>query len=61
MKTAISAQRPPSPLHPVALSPFHLLRAFLIRDFHTEISYRFAFLVGIGGILFRAFIFYFLA
>ncbi len=38
-----------------------LLLAFLIRDFYTEISYRFAFLVGIGGILFRAFIFYFLA
>ena len=55
-----------SPLHPndrrsPTPSPLHLLRAFLIRDFYTETSYRFAFLVGIGGILFRAFIFYFLA
>lgn len=38
-----------------------LISAFLRRDFYTEISYRFAFLVGIGGIFFRAFIFYFLA
>ena len=44
-----------------ATAPHRLLRAFLIRDFYTETSYRFAFLVGIGGILFRAFIFYFLA
>ena len=38
-----------------------LLRAFLIRDFYTETSYRVAFWVGIGGVLFRAFIFYFLS
>lgn len=37
------------------------LRAFLVRDFYTEVSYRVAFLVGVGGILFRAFLFYFLA
>jgi ABC-2 type transport system permease protein len=37
------------------------LRAFLVRDFYTEVSYRAAFLVGVGGILFRAFLFYFLA
>ncbi len=45
----------------VPLATRKLLLAFLTRDFYTEISYRFAFLVGIGGILFRAFIFYFLA
>ncbi len=50
-----------TPFPPSTSSPLHLLRAFLIRDFYTETSYRFAFLVGIGGILFRAFIFYFLA
>ncbi len=37
------------------------LRAFLVRDFYTETSYRVAFVVGIGGVLFRAFIFYFLS
>ncbi|MCA9972415.1 MAG: ABC transporter permease [Anaerolineales bacterium] len=37
------------------------LRAFLVRDFYTEVSYRTGFLVGLGGILFRVFIFYFLA
>ncbi|MEJ2748264.1 MAG: ABC transporter permease [Anaerolineae bacterium] len=43
------------------MSPLRLLGAFLVRDFYTETSYRFAFLAGIGGILFRTFIFYFLA
>jgi ABC-2 type transport system permease protein len=38
-----------------------LFQAFLRRDFYTEISYRLAFLMGIGGIFFRAFLFYFLA
>jgi ABC-2 type transport system permease protein len=38
-----------------------LLRAFLIRDFYTETSYRVAFLVGLVGTLFRLFIFYFLS
>lgn len=38
-----------------------LLGAFLVRDFYTEISYRLAFAIGIGGILFRAFVFYFLS
>jgi len=37
------------------------LLAFLIRDFHTETSYRFGFLMGISGVFFRVFIFYFLA
>lgn len=50
-----------SPLHSFTPSPLRLLGAFLVRDLFTEISYRFAFLVGIGGILFRTFIFYFLA
>jgi len=39
----------------------NLLRAFLIRDFYTETSYRVSFLISIGGILFRVFIFYFLS
>jgi ABC-2 type transport system permease protein len=38
-----------------------LLRAFFVRDFYTEVSYRVAFLVGLAGVLFRVFIFYFLA
>jgi ABC-2 type transport system permease protein len=38
-----------------------LLRAFLIRDFYTETSYRVSFLVGIMSTLFRVFIFYFLS
>ena len=37
------------------------LQAFLIRDFYTETSYRLAFATSIGGVLLRAFIFYFLA
>ncbi len=37
------------------------LKAFLIRDFYTETSYRLAFATGIGGVLLRAFIFFFLA
>jgi len=38
-----------------------LLRAFLIRDFYTEASYRFSFLITVAGIFFNAFVFYFLA
>ena len=38
-----------------------LLRAFLIRDYYTEISYRSSFLVGIGTIFFNVLVFYFLA
>lgn len=38
-----------------------LLRAFIIRDFFTETSYRLSFLVSIGGIFFSAFIFFFLS
>jgi ABC-2 type transport system permease protein len=37
------------------------LFAFLVRDFYTETSYRMGFLVGLTGIVFRVFIFYFLA
>jgi ABC-2 type transport system permease protein len=37
------------------------LRAFLIRDYFTETSYRVTFGMGIAGILLRAFIFYFLS
>jgi ABC-2 type transport system permease protein len=44
-----------------ATNPARLLAAFLIRDFHTEVSYRFAFLVSIGGVLLRALVFYFLS
>lgn len=39
----------------------HRLSAFLIRDFYTETSYRLAFTTGVGGVLLRAFIFFFLA
>ncbi len=56
-----NAPPPPAPRPPRSPAPLRLLRAFLIRDFYTETSYRLGFLVGIGGILFRAFIFYFLA
>lgn len=38
-----------------------LLRAFLIRDYHIESSYRLSFLVGIGGIFFSVLVFYFLS
>lgn len=46
---------------PLALSPHRQLWSFLARDFYTEISYRLGFLVSMGGIFLRAFIFYFLA
>lgn len=41
----------------------HLIRfgAFLKRDFHTETSYRFAFLFTLGGILFRALVLFFMS
>jgi ABC-2 type transport system permease protein len=42
-------------------APLPLLRAFLVRDFYTEISYRLNFFLGIGGIFLRAILFYFLA
>lgn len=47
--------------HPHTPTPFRLLWSFLVRDFHTEVSYRLAFLVSIGGILLRALIFFFLS
>jgi ABC-2 type transport system permease protein len=37
------------------------LRAFLIRDFHNETSYRFSFLLSTGSIILNALIFYFLS
>jgi ABC-2 type transport system permease protein len=51
----------PAPLPLRSPSPLHLLRAFLVRDFHTEVSYRLAFVVSFGGILLRALVFYFLS
>ncbi len=38
-----------------------LLRAFLIRDYYIETSYRMSFLVGMGGIFFNVLVFYFLS
>lgn len=38
-----------------------LLRAFLIRDYYIEASYRTSFLVSIGGIFFNVLVFYFLS
>ncbi|MDX1415095.1 MAG: ABC transporter permease [Candidatus Promineifilaceae bacterium] len=43
------------------INNLRLLWAFLVRDFYTEISYRTAFLVGIGGIFFNVLIFFFLS
>jgi ABC-2 type transport system permease protein len=37
------------------------LWAFLIRDFYNEASYRFAFLITIGGVIFRSLLFFFLS
>lgn len=54
-------------MHPFTPSPPHLLimllrlRAFLIRDFQNEASYRFAFLMTIGGVIFRSLLFFFLS
>ena len=52
---------PPAPLPFRRPSFLPLLRAFLLRDFHTEISYRLGCLLSIGGIFFRVILFYFLA
>ncbi len=38
-----------------------LLFAFLSRDFYTETSYRFSFLVGLGGVFFNVLVFFFLS
>lgn len=38
-----------------------LLRAFLLRDFYTETSYRFAFLVSLSSVFMGTFTFYFVA
>lgn len=37
------------------------LRAFLVRDFFIETSYRLAFLMNVGGVVINTFIFFFLA
>lgn len=38
-----------------------LLWAFLVRDFHTELSYRISFLLSLSGIFFSAFTFFFIS
>lgn len=38
-----------------------LLLAFLVRDFRTEVSYRFSFLLNLAGIVFTAVTYYFVA
>lgn len=43
------------------MNGIRLILAFLKRDFYTETSYRLDFLLGIGGILLRCFLFYYLA
>ena len=43
------------------LDRLRLIRAFLIRDLRTEISYRFSFLLGIIGIIFTAVTYYFVS
>ena len=40
---------------------FAILWAFLVRDFHTQISYRAAFALSFVGLFFRAFIFFFIS
>ena len=40
---------------------FRLLWSFLIRDFYTEISYRFSFLLSLSGVFFSVITFYFLS
>jgi ABC-2 type transport system permease protein len=47
--------------HQPTIKPTNLLWSFLVRDFHTEVSYRLAFVVSIGGILLRALVFFFLS
>ena len=41
--------------------PLRLLWAFLARDFRTEVSYRFSFLLSVSGVFFSAFTFYFVS
>lgn len=43
------------------LERLRLMRAFLVRDFRTEISYRFSFLLSISGIVFTAVTYFFVA
>ncbi len=43
------------------LKLLRLLRAFLVRDFLTEVSYRFAFLASLGGVFLNTLTFFFVA
>jgi len=43
------------------MNNLHRLWAFLVRDFYNETSYRFAFLISIGGVFLRALTFFFLS
>lgn len=62
---AIIQNLPPiSYLVPQTIPPqqtFAILWAFLVRDFHTQISYRAAFALSFVGLFFRAFIFFFIS
>jgi ABC-2 type transport system permease protein len=40
---------------------FHILKAFLVRDFRQTLSYRFAFILDIASVFFNAATFYFVA
>jgi len=51
---------PPLSLSPLSLAPLRLSLAFLRRDLLNEASYRFSFLLQLGGILISIAIFYFL-
>jgi ABC-2 type transport system permease protein len=52
---------PPAPSPPPLTTLPHLLWAFLVRDFHTQTSYRAAFVLSFVGLFFRAFIFFFIS
>ena len=54
-------ERPRRPPHPALAPPLRLLWAFFLRDFRTEISYRFSFILSISGVFFSAFTFYFVS
>ena len=41
--------------------PLRSVWAFLVRDYHVEISYRLSFLLTIGGVVIKALLFYFLS
>ena len=60
-ESKVESEHPPPTSYPPRPTLLPLLRAFLLRDFYTEISYRMGCLMSIGGIFFRATLFYFLA